>query len=115
VGTQEYICRFFNSFEYSLIQIFDLSNSEKPLNDFTILEVSGRISSELNVNIKNEQLRIIYDPNSRKYDSALAILLRHTEIIKYNIAENLIEEERWKFDNYTTLKSISANNIALLS
>jgi hypothetical protein len=63
----------------SLVQTFDLSNSAKPLNALINLEVAGKIPSEFHVNVKNEQLRVVYGPEDRQAGSTLAIYDLQTE------------------------------------
>jgi len=56
----------------SLVQVFDLSNPETPLQALGSLSVPGIIPSEFHLSVENQQLRLVYGSQERA-GSALAV------------------------------------------
>lgn len=57
----------------SLVQVFALNDPSDPLLDLGAVRVSGYVPSEFHVDVRNQQLRVVYGPENRKAGSNLGI------------------------------------------
>ncbi len=62
-----------NKWNASMVQVFDLSQAQQPLQDAGMVEVNGYIPSEFHLDVQNHQLRLVYGPEDRKAGSTLAV------------------------------------------
>jgi len=62
-----------NTYPDSLVQVFDLSNANEPLVDLGTVRVPGYVPSEFHVDVRDQQLRIVYGPENREAGSNLGI------------------------------------------
>ncbi len=57
----------------SWVQVYALNDSRDPLVDLGVVQVSGYIPSEFHVDVRDQQLRVVYGPESREAGSSLGI------------------------------------------
>ena len=57
----------------SLINIFDLADTEGPLTALPGIDIPGRIPSEFHMDVQNQELRLVYGPEDSTHGSTLAI------------------------------------------
>ncbi len=57
----------------SLVQVFALSDARDPLVDLGAVRVSGYVPSEFHLDVRDQQLRIVYGPEDRGAGSSLGI------------------------------------------
>ncbi len=62
-----------NDWTSNWIQTFYLADASQPLQALSTIQVPGQIPSEFHLNVKDQQLRVVYGPADRSTGSSLAI------------------------------------------